>query len=296
VGIGAQEPVRLNIPGEKHKDVVDGLKFLKDFNRTGKGIVGKKVAVIGGGNAAIDAARTAMRLGAETVTIIYRRTREDMPAWPEEIEAALNEGIRLALLTAPIAIKTKKDAIAGVMCKPMELDIFDSSGRRKPISKSDDTFLIEADQVIAAVGQKVDTSLVKNSVSPVITDWGTIAVNRANGQTSVPWLFSGGDAVSGPASVIEAVAAGERAAAGIDTFLTGQNHAFWRQEQTVATAFDPDAEPVAYGRTKQPELSVPKRKNNFDEIEQSLSESAAIKQAKRCLRCDFGKKTSFERR
>jgi NADH-quinone oxidoreductase subunit F len=219
-----------------------------------------------------------------------------MPAWPEEIEAALNEGIRLALLTAPIEIKTKKDSIAGVLCKSMELDIFDSSGRRKPVEKSGDAFLIEADQVIAAVGQKVDTSLVKNNVAPVLSDWGTIAVNRANGQTSVPWLFSGGDAVNGPASVIEAVAAGERAAVGIDTFLTGQNHAFWRQEQTVTTSFDPDAEPVAYGRTKQPELSVSKRKNNFDEIEQSLSESSAIKQAKRCLRCDFGKKTSFERR
>ena len=174
--------------------------------------------------------------------------------------------------------------------------IFDDSGRRKPVEKSPEEFLIEADMVIAAVGQKVDSAIVKNGTVPALTAQGTIAVNRMNGQTSIPWLFAGGDAVSGPSSVIEAIAAGERAAAGIDRYLTGENHAFWRQEKDGAAKFDPDADPVGYGRAQQPELNIAKRKAGFDEIEQSLSESAAIRQSKRCLRCDYGKKISFERR
>jgi NADH-quinone oxidoreductase subunit F len=254
------------------------------------------VVVVGGGNAAIDAARTAIRLGAKSVTILYRRTREEMPAWAEEIEEAQNEGAKLVLLTAPVEILSKSGNVTGIKCRPMQLGQFDNSGRRRPEAVDGKDYTIEADHVIAAIGQRVDTKEVFNGVTLETTQWQTIAVNRANGQTSVPWVFSGGDAVSGPSSVIEAIAAGERAAVGMDSFLTGESHAFWRHEAITQTAFDPDTDPAPYAREKQPSISLEKRKNNFDEVEQCFSEDVAVCQAKRCLRCDFGKKMEFERR
>jgi NADH-quinone oxidoreductase subunit F len=295
VGVGAQKPVALGIPGEQVKGVCDALEFLREFNIKGKTKVGNKVAVIGGGNAAIDAARTALRLGAKSVTIVYRRTREEMPAWAEEIEAAQNEGIVLRLLTAPIEIVSRDGRVTGITCRPMGLGAFDASGRKKPMAIEGKDFMIDADQVIAAIGQKVDVSALENGLTLELTSWKTIAVNRANGGTSIPWVFAGGDAASGASSVIEAIAAGERAAVGIDAFLTGASHAFWRVERDVTTAFDPDADPVSHGRQQQPELSVSKRKNNFNEVELCLSEPVALRQAKRCLRCDFGKKVPERR-
>jgi NADH-quinone oxidoreductase subunit F len=289
LGVGAQAPMTLGIPGEKTEGVCDALEFLREYNIKGKTKVGKKVVVIGGGNAAIDSARTAIRLGAKSVTIVYRRTREEMPAWAEEIEAAQDEGVVLRLLTAPVEIVVKDGTVSGIKCSPMSLGQFDASGRKKPVAVEGKDFIIDADQVIAAIGQKVDVAAVFNGLKLDLTSWKTISVNRANGQTSIPWIFSGGDAASGASSVIEAIAGGERAAVGIDAFLTGATHAFWRSERNNDTAFDPDADPVSYGRQKQPELSVNKRKNNFDEVELCPQETVAVRQAKRCLRCDFGK-------
>ena len=252
------------------------------------------MVVIGGGNAAIDAARTALRLGA-SVTIVYRRTREEMPAWAEEIEAAQEEGALLRLLTAPVEVVQKDGRVAGIKCKSMSLGEFDVSGRRKPVAADGNDVVIEADQVIAAIGQKVDVSAVFNGVTLDLTSWKTIAVNRADGRSSVPWIFAGGDAASGASSVIEAIAGGERAAVGIDAYLSGAPHAFWRTEKEATAKFDPDADPVSYGRQKQPSLPVNKRKNNFDEVELCLSEAVAVRQAKRCMRCDFGKKVPERR-
>ncbi len=296
VAVGAQVPLKLNVPGENSTEVTEALAFLRQFNLTGKVPVGENVAVVGGGNAAIDAARTAIRLGAKTVTILYRRTREEMPAWAEEIEEAHKEGVRLVLLTAPVEIVSVHGKVTGVRCRPMRPGQFDNSGRRRPEPVDGKDYVLEADQVIAAIGQRVDTKEVFDGITLATTAWGTIETNRANGRTSVPWIFSGGDAASGPSSVVEAIAAGERAAVGIDAFLTGESHAFWRHEAETATAFDPDADPVPYGREKQPAISIDKRRNNFNEVEQSWTEDVAICQAKRCLRCDWGKKTVHERR
>jgi NADH-quinone oxidoreductase subunit F len=295
LGVGAQGSMALGIPGDKTAGVCDAMEFLREYNIKGKTKVGKKVVVIGGGNAAIDAARTAVRLGAASVTIVYRRTRDEMPAWAAEIEAGQSEGAVLQLLTAPIEIIVKDGNVAGVKCRPMVLGEFDASGRKKPIAVEGKDFYIDADQVIAAIGQKVDVSAVFNGLTLDVTSWNTIAVNRANGQTSIPWVFCGGDAATGASSVIEAVAGGERGAVGIDAFLTGAPHGFWRTERVTNTAFDPDADPVAYGRQKQPELPISKRTNNFDEVELCPEETVAVGQAKRCLRCDFGK-TVPERR
>jgi NADH-quinone oxidoreductase subunit F len=172
----------------------------------------------------------------------------------------------------------------------MVLGEFDRSGRRRPEGESGNDFQMETDQIITAIGQKVNLDEVFNGIELEINESKMLVVNRKNGQTSIPWVFAGGDAVSGPSSVIEAVAAGERAAVGIDEFLTGESHGFWRQVQEVHTSYDPESDPVPYPREKMHLISVDRRRNNFDEVEMSWNESVAIRQAKRCLRCDYGKK------
>ena len=290
IGVGAQKPVMLGIKGEDADGVVDALDFLREYNLRGSVKVGQKVVIIGGGNAAVDAARTALRLGASEVTILYRRTREEMPAYTEEIEEAQQEGVVLKTLSAPVEVITEENVVTGLLCCNMTLGEFDRSGRRRPEGESDNNFTIEADQVITAIGQKVGFDEVFDGIELDLIDGKTIAADRKTGQTSVPWVFAGGDAVNGPSSVIQAVAAGEKAAVGIDEFLTGEKHAFWRKEQVVHTSYDPDADPVPYPREKMHLVAVDRRRNNFDEVELPWNESVAVRQAKRCLRCDYGKK------
>jgi NADH-quinone oxidoreductase subunit F len=264
------------------------LKFLQTYNLRGSVPIGKKIIVVGGGNAAIDAARTAIRLGAGQVDIVYRRTKEEMPAWAEEIEAALEEGISLHTLTNPKEIITEKGKVNGVRCTKMKLGSFDASGRRRPV-ESDEQILLEADQLIVATGQTLDCETLTGGFHIGSTDNSKINCNQQTGQTSVNWIFSGGDAVSGPSSVIEAVGGGERAAVGIDTFFNGKCDAFWRKEKILDTFFDPDAEPEPYPRAHMRMLEAERRKHNFDEVEMVWAEGESIRQAKRCLRCDYGK-------
>lgn len=294
VSVGSPQGVRLNIPGADMPGITDAITFLKNYSFKGSAPVGKKIVIIGGGNAAIDAGRTAIRLGAESVTIVYRRTMDDMPAFLEEIEDALNEGITIKALTNPVEVIANDGKVAGVICQTMKPGKFDKTGRRRP-EKDGKTFTVEADQVIFACGQTLDSSelFTHDELQPV--SGYRIMADSITGQTSIPWLFSGGDAALGPTSVIHAVAGGERAAAGIDEYLTGENHAFWRVQQIVDTAFDINADPSADPRVNMPTLPIERRKNNFDEIEQSWLEAEAIRQAKRCLRCDYGKVLADER-
>ena len=287
VAVGAPKGSKLRIAGEDAEGVADGMQFLREYNLTGTAKVGERVAVIGGGNAAIDAARTALRLGAKSVTILYRRTREEMPAYKEEIEEAEREGVAIQTLVAPAEIIVENGKAAGVKCNRMFLGEFDKSGRRRPEVSGDSTFVLEVDQVIAAIGQSLDTAEVMDGVSLNLTASKYIAADPLSGQTSVPWVFCGGDAATGPMSVADAIGDGERAAVGIDKFLTGEEHAFWRGIEQVDTEFDPDADPVDYPRAKMKMIPVNKRKNNFNEVEVALTESAAIREAKRCLRCDY---------
>jgi NADH-quinone oxidoreductase subunit F len=287
IGVGAPLGIKPNIPGIETEGVVDALQFLQTYNLRGSVKVGKKIIIVGGGNAAIDAARTAIRLDAERVDIVYRRTQEEMPAWAEEIEAALEEGIFLRTLTNPTEILTEKGKLTGIRCTKMKLGAFDASGRRKPV-ESDEHFLLEADQVIVATGQTLDCDALTTGFH-LSVDKSKIACNPQTGQTSVNWIFSGGDSVTGPSSVIEAVAGGERAAIGIDQFLSGSIHEFWRKEKILDTYFDPDADPEPYPRKQMRALDAERRKHNFDEVEQVWAEGESIRQAKRCLRCDYGK-------
>jgi NADH-quinone oxidoreductase subunit F len=288
IGVGAPVGIKPSIPGIDSEGVVDALKFLQTYNLRGSVPIGKAVIVVGGGNAAIDAARTAIRLGAVQVDIVYRRTKEEMPAWAEEIDAALEEGINLYTLTNPKEILTAKGKVSGVKCIKMKLGSFDSSGRRRPV-ESDEQFVLEADQLIVATGQTLDCEALTTGYRLSTNDNSRIACNSLTGQTSVSWIFSGGDAVTGPSSVIEAVAGGERAAIGIDTLLNGKSNEFWRKEKVPDTFFDPDADPEPYPRAHMRLLDAERRRHNFDEVELVWAEGESIRQAKRCLRCDYGK-------
>jgi NADH-quinone oxidoreductase subunit F len=169
----------------------------------------------------------------------------------------------------------------------MKLGAFDRSGRRRPVGGGDDDFIVPCDQVIAAIGQSVDLPGLTGGISLNVQRNGYVATDALTKQTSEDWIFSGGDVTTGPASVIEAVADGEKAAVGIDLFLTGKNNAFWREEKKGTAFFDPDAEPVTFAREKQPLIPVERRRSNFDEVEQPWDEATAIRQSKRCLRCDY---------
>jgi NADH-quinone oxidoreductase subunit F len=289
LAVGAPDGLALELPGGDAKGVVDSMDFLRQYNIRGSVPVGKDVVVIGGGNAAIDAARTALRLGAEHVTVVYRRTREQMPAYAEEIDEAQQEGVELRTLCAPEKFVVAGGKVAGLECRRMTLGGFDRSGRRKAMAEGENAVeTIPCDQVILAVGQRLDAKTLLDGLDvPLAGGW--IQADPVTGGTGVPWLFAGGDAVSGPSSVVEAIAAGERAAVGIDAQLTGAAHAFWRAYADVATDYDPEADPTPDPREDLNLIALERRKNNFDEVEQPWNEVTARRQARRCLRCDYGK-------
>ncbi|HPR33187.1 MAG TPA: NADH-ubiquinone oxidoreductase-F iron-sulfur binding region domain-containing protein [Prolixibacteraceae bacterium] len=287
IGVGSPQGVIPPIPGIESEGVVDALKFLQTYNLRGSVPVGKRIAVIGGGNAAIDAARTAVRLGAESVDIIYRRTQEEMPAWAEEIDAALEEKISLHTLTNPREFVSENGKVKTVRCVRMKLGAFDSSGRRRPVETNDEVNF-DVDQVIIATGQTLNVDEILGDIPLKLAGKAQLGCDKRTGQTSEPWIFTGGDAATGPSSVIEAVAGGERAAVGIDEYLTGNNHAFWRKERYNDTFFDPEAEPAKYPRTHMVMLQAERRMHNFDEVELVWPEGEAVRQARRCLRCDYG--------
>jgi NADH-quinone oxidoreductase subunit F len=295
LAIGAPDALSMGLPGEDADNVVQAVPFLQRYNIRGSVDVGKTVVVIGGGNAAIDAARTALRLGAESVTIVYRRSQDEMPAYEEEVAEAIQEGVTISCLTQPIEIvKDKTGAVSAVRCLKMGLGSFDASGRRRPLAQSQDPVTIPADQVIMAIGQRLDSSHLSGEQAVMLNDKRFIAADPVTQATSIPKVFAGGDCTDGPSSVVEAIAAGERAAVGIDMLLSGENHAFWRYEKITQTDYDPDAEISQEKRAEARQIPVERRKHNFEEVELPWSEAVALAQAHRCLRCDYGKHINEE--
>ncbi len=291
IGVGTPDSVDIGIPGEDAQGVVQAVPFLQQYNIRGSVEVGEHVVVVGGGNAAVDAARTALRLGAQSVKIIYRRSKVEMPAYAEEVDEAVKEGIDILPLTQPVEIALdEKGHVAGLKCIAMELRGFDSSGRRKATPKDAPPFVMQADQIIVAIGQRLDPQSLFGDTQISINSLGCIEVNPVTGETSCPGIFSGGDCVDGPLTVVKAIASGERAAVGMDMQFTGSDNAFWRVEAQLDTPFDPDAEPVSYPRELLSVIPVERRVHNFEEVELPWSESVAQNQARRCLRCDYGKK------
>jgi NADH-quinone oxidoreductase subunit F len=286
VAVGASKGVGLGIEGDGAGGVTEAIDFLRQYNLSGKAPVGSHVLVVGGGNAAVDAARTALRLGAETVTVAYRRTRSEMPAYGDEVEEAEREGVKFEMLAAPLELVREKGKLTGVKMRRMELGEFDRTGRRKPVANVRSDFVVKADQLIAAIGQALDPNELFDGITLKLTDREFIAINPVTGQSSEPWVFAGGDAATGPSSVIEAIAAGEKAAVGMHALLTGADKVPWHVSRTVDTFFDPDADPVMSERPGLKLIPVVKRKG-FAEVETTWSAGVALAETKRCLRCDY---------
>jgi NADH-quinone oxidoreductase subunit F len=217
VSIGAHRSMRLNIPGEKIEGVIQGVEFLRNIHLGKRPRIGKRVAVIGGGNVAIDAARSVIRLGAEEVEIYYRRSRNEMPAIFEEVEEAKREGVKIHLLTSPLKMIGRGKKVTGMECIRMKLGEPDKTGRKRPIPIKGSTFKVRADTLITAIGQRVDPRGIEGLD---INQDGTVRVNPESGETSLKGVFAGGDAVTGPAWAIDAIAAGKKGAKAIQQYLS----------------------------------------------------------------------------
>lgn len=284
LGVGAHESQKLNVPGEEAEGVVHGVYFLREMNLGREVKVGKKVAVIGGGNVAMDAARSSLRLGAEEVTILYRRTRKEMPASAAEIEAALEEGIKIEYLVAPVEVITAGGKVKALRCMRMELGAPDASGRRRPVPIKGSEFELEVDMVVPAIGQTSDLSFLEGT--GVETRRGTIVVDPVTYATSRPGVFAGGDGVTGPGIAIEAVAAGREAAISISRYLKGEDLRAGREKEKPVPDFsDLPLETPRAPRVKMPEIPPEERKKSFTEVELGLSEEMAVAEASRCLSC-----------
>ncbi|RLD99767.1 MAG: hypothetical protein DRI92_01645, partial [Aquificota bacterium] len=254
---------------------------LRDVNLGKKVEIGKRVVVVGGGNTAIDAARTALRLGAEDVRIIYRRTRADMPAFPEEIEEALEEGVIINFLVTPVKVLGDTE-VAGVECIRMETKGFDKGGRRRPVPVEGSNFVIEADTLVPCIGQGLTEGL--DAQQELFNKWGFVQVDPRTMKTSIPGVFSGGDAVN-PATVVEAVAHGKIAAIEIDKYFGYDGKLPFPEREVVPTSYDEEAYLVTLPRQKPTLLPLEERKG-FVEVNKGLTLEQAVEEAKRCLHCD----------
>jgi heterodisulfide reductase subunit A-like polyferredoxin len=314
LAIGAHEAQKLGIPGEDVAGVHHGVPFLQAVSLAEKhgvmegfedrfliafGIpiapkVGEKTIVIGGGNVAIDAARTALRLGAKEVNILYRRSRDEMPANSWEIEAAEKEGIEIQILTAPVEVLAKDGRVSGVRCIKMELGEPDTSGRRRPIPIKGSEYIIPVDTMIAAVAQAPEISFLDESHGLKVTTKGTFSVDPHTLATNRSGVFAGGDVARGPWILIQAIADGRRGALSIDRYLRGVD-LLTPREQIPLPVVDLSKEEINQmieegkvdltPRTENPELPEKERIRNFREVELVLTEEQAKKEAVRCLAC-----------
>lgn len=293
LALGAHRNQKMNIPGEEAQGVLPGVDFLRGVNLGERMEMGAKVAVIGGGNVAIDAARTALRLGAKEVSIVYRRTREEMPANEEEIEEAEHEKIKILYLLAATRIVTGNGRVKALECQRMELGDFDASGRRRPIPVKGSEFLMEVDRIIPAIGYFPDLSCLPQGDGFKTTKAGNLSVDPLTLATHIPGVFAGGDVVTGPSTVVEAMASGYRAAISIDRYLKGQDLSKERVYQALRRADVPKAEgegeesEAVKPRAKMPAMVVDRRVCTFEEVNLGFDEETAIREAKRCLRCDL---------
>jgi NADH-quinone oxidoreductase subunit F len=295
LAVGAHKSQKMGVPGEDLKNVYGGVEFLRDFNANeekwlkGEKALGEKVAVIGGGNSAIDAARVALRLGAD-VTILYRRLRPDMPAAEEEIKAAEDEGIKIEYLVAPLKIEGAKGKVSSISCQRMKLGDFDSSGRKKPVVITGSEFTLQVDVVIAAIGQVPDMSFIDQTSGVTVNKWDYFTVgNVYKSRTPNPRYFAGGDSVTGPDTVIGAIAAGHQAADDIDSAIRKSNGEPAYEKPAAEKIEVPlviDEETIERPQIAMPEMESTLRKTGFAEVELGFTAEDAIKEACRCLRCD----------
>ncbi len=309
VTVGAHRGTNLGVPGEESAGVIEGVSYLRQVSLKDKYHLGSKVAVVGGGNVAMDAARSAVRLGAEQVTVLYRRTREEMPAHDDEISEAMFEGVKFEYLTTPVKISTQKSLDGEslqVECQRMELGEADSSGRRRPVPLVGSEFTLEFDNLITAIGQV-----------PEVPQGFEISLNRTVIQVTADTLatdkqgvYAGGDAVLGPASVIEAIAQGRKAAVAIDRYLGGdgdinevlveyEEASPWiGQDEDFATAKRAGSTKRPWQKSAQSSCSSGQRSGSkcdpdellytaFTEVELGMFEEMGVEEAARCLNCQL---------
>ena len=285
IAIGTQECLRMGIEGEDLKGVYGGLDYLRKVNLGAPLTLGRDVAVIGGGNTAIDAVRSARRLGAENAFIIYRRGLEEMPSRPEEIEECQEEGIPINILTHPVRFIGKNGKVKAIECVKMVLTDPDESGRRKPEPVPGSEFTIAVDAVITALGQEADWACLTPECACTLTQWGTMTVDPLTHQSDDPDIFAGGDAVRGPQTVIEAIADGKQAAISIDRYIRGQDLRLDRDTALKAITkpqiekYDPSA------RAQMPRLKPQERVKNFHEVQKGFSKEMVAQEAARCISC-----------
>ena len=294
LAVGAPESSKMRCEGEDagYRCFMTGIDFLAEAARGRTPLTGKRLVVIGGGNVAMDCVRTARRIGFDDVNLLYRRTEAEMPADPQEIEEAKEEGVHFHHLVAPVSIVADKEEITGLECRRMELGAPDASGRRRPVPVEGSEFVIDCDTIIPAVGQVcvVDCVLPEEDA---LTPWKTLVVDQTTFQSETGRLFGGGDCVTGPATLIKALAAGKHAARFIAQYLeTGQCTPgpidMLRNLIATDTVFDPREAFIYPGYTERahPEIMNPDvRVNGFEEVEKGFSAAQARAEAGRCLRC-----------
>ena len=287
VATGAHEGMKLNIPGEDdYKNFFQCAPWLRDVNLGNIKEIKGKVIILGGGNAAIDAARVSVRLGADEVHIVYRRTRNEMPADPFEIEEALVEDVKLHILVTPKKVVGENGVLKGLECLKNELGEPDSSGRRRPVAIEGSEFFIPADHIIAAIGQSLDKSFAYDTKDIEFSDYDLLTVNPDTLETKKKGVFAGGDVVTGPSTVIEAIAHGKKAAVSISAYLQGKEIPSFDKATPGQETYKPiDKNEPEIARAKIPTLEVSKRIDNFEEANLAMDDEAATMEANRCLDC-----------
>jgi NADH-quinone oxidoreductase subunit F len=290
IAIGAHKGLKMRIPNEDAEGVLDAVEFLQDHN-LGKDVkIGDKVIVVGGGNSAIDAARVAKRLGKDT-SILYRRTRVEMPAIKSEIEEALLEGIDIQFLAAPVNVLASNGKIEGIECIRMKLSDMDESGRRRPVPIEGSEFKVDVDTLILAISQEPDVSMLVGENGLKVSSWGTLEVDPETLVTNVEGIFAGGDVVSGPNTVTAAMSHGKIAAQMIDKYVCGEKlerkYKVTRPAARVEAVELSEEEVKSLKRPEMPTIPIDQRTASFKEVELGFGEAAAIAEAKRCLRCDL---------
>ena len=312
IAIGAHQSLKLDIHGEEVEGVISGMKALSALNLGKKINIGKKVGIIGGGNTAVDAARRVLRAETsesvamldaarsalrttepESVKIFYRRTMAEIPAYKEEVEGALGEGIKIEILTAPKRIIAEQGKLKACEFIRMKMGDIDESGRRSPVPIEGSEFTVELDTLIVSISENPDISYLSKEKLD-FTKWNTLLVDNETFKTNRPGVFAGGDVVTGPNTVIDAIASGKVAAESIEQYLSGKEikreYKITRPSKYIEPLKLTDEEIeelLSAKRSVMLTLSPEKRKYNLLEVEQGLTEEQAVKEAKRCLRCEL---------
>ncbi len=288
IATGAYKSLKLGLPGEDVlKGIIDCVTFLKDVNLGNQKKPGDKIAILGDDHISVDAARVCKRLGSSEVNIIYRRSKEEMPLDYSEIDQAIDEGVKVHYLTIPNKILSKEGKVAGLQCIHARVGKADSRSRRELIPLEGSEFTIDADTIIRATGQVPDLTFLNRKFE--ISNWNLLVVDPYTLQTNVSGVFAGGDVVTGPATVIEAIAAGKKAAASIDNYISGKKFEGYKRPKP-RMQIEPiqlTKEEEELKRPKMPLLSRNKRLQSFEEVELGYTEKMAIREAKRCRRCDI---------